>query len=135
MSEQQRLPTPDTQHPTPATLMTRVPNWVGDAVMALPALGELRRIFSEARIVLVANQRVAGLFEGEALADDLITVTEGRGLLETTRQFFHEARRLRRERFDMAVLLPQSFCAAVAAPPRGAQQNVGVATGTRPPPL
>ncbi|MFL6275625.1 MAG: lipopolysaccharide heptosyltransferase II [Blastocatellia bacterium] len=131
MSEQQRLPTPDTQHPTPATLMIRVPNWVGDAVMALPALGELRRIFSEARIVLVANQRVAGLFEGEALADDLITVTEGRGLLETTWQFFHEARRLRRERFDMAVLLPNSFSAAMAARAGGAKQIVGYATDTR----
>ena len=27
--------------------MVRVPNWLGDAVMALPALGELRRIFSQ----------------------------------------------------------------------------------------
>ncbi|HKQ05248.1 MAG TPA: lipopolysaccharide heptosyltransferase II [Blastocatellia bacterium] len=131
MNEQQRHPTPDTRHQTPAKLMIRVPNWVGDAVMALPALGELRRIFSEARIVLVANPRVAGLFEGEALADDLITVTEARGPFEVTRQFFHEARRLRRERFDMAVLLPNSFSAAVAARAAGAKQIVGYATDTR----
>jgi heptosyltransferase II len=111
--------------------MVRVPNWVGDAVMALPALFELRRIFSGARLVLAANSRVAGLFEGEGLADDLMTLTEGRGLFETPRQFFDEARRLRREHFDMAVLLPNSFSAALAARAGGARQIVGYATDGR----
>ena len=113
--------------------MVRVPNWVGDAVMALPALAELRRIFSGARLVLAANRRVAGLFEGEGLADDLIALAEGHGLLATPRQFISEARRLRRERFDMAVLLPNSFSAALTARAGGTKQIVGYATDGRRP--
>ena len=61
-------PAPGPRLPAPAKLMVRVPNWVGDAVMAVPALRELRRIFNEARIALVAKPWGAGLFEGEGLA-------------------------------------------------------------------
>jgi heptosyltransferase II len=112
-------------------VMVRVPNWVGDAVMAVPALRELRRIFNEARIALVAKPWVAGLFEGEGLADDLIAVTDARGLMQKPRQFFSEAQRLRRERFDIAVLLPNSFASALAARTGGAKQIVGYATDAR----
>ncbi len=114
-------------------VMVRVPNWVGDAVMALPALSELRRIFSGARLVFAANRRVAGLFEGEGLADDLIALAEGRGLFRAPRQFISEARRLRRARFDMAVLLPNSFSAALTARAGGTRAIVGYATDGRRP--
>jgi heptosyltransferase-2 len=53
-------------------VMIRVPNWVGDAVMAVPALRELRRILADSHITLVARPWVAGLFDGEALANDFI---------------------------------------------------------------
>ena len=111
--------------------MIRLPNWVGDAVMAAPALGELRRIFNTARIVLAARPWVAGLFEGEPFADELIAVSEGQGLLQKPWQFISEARRLRREHVDVAVLLPNSFASALAARAGGARQVVGYATDGR----
>jgi heptosyltransferase II len=112
-------------------VMVRVPNWVGDAVMAAPALRELRRIFNQARITLAAKASIAGLFEDEGLADDLMTLNEARGWAQKTRRFFGDARRLRRERFDLAVLLPNSFSAALAARAGGAKQIVGYATDAR----
>src|SRR5919205_470878 len=115
----------------PAQLMIRVPNWVGDAVMAVPALRELRRICKAARVVLVARPWVAGLFEGEGLADEVIAVTEARGLWHKSRQFISDARRLRRERLDMAVLLPNSFGSALAARAAGAKQVAGYPTDAR----
>src|ERR1700754_937437 len=118
-------------HPAPAKLMIRVPNWVGDAVMAVPALRVLRRIFNTSHITLVAKPGVAGLFDGEGLADDLIAVADARGLVQKTRQFFSAARRLRRERFDMAVLLPNSLGSALAASAGGVKQIVGYATDAR----
>ena len=111
--------------------MLRVPNWLGDAVMAVPALGELRRIFGAARITLVARPSVAGLFEGEGLADDLIVVSNGRGPVEKTRRFFDEARRLRQAQFDLAVLLTNSFASALTARAAGVKQVVGYATDAR----
>lgn len=109
----------------------RVPNWVGDAVMAIPALRELRRIFTEARITLVARPWVAGLFDGEGLADDLIPVEDSRGLTQSIKQFFVLASRLRSERFDHAVLLQNAFGAALVARAAGAKDVTGYPTDGR----
>jgi heptosyltransferase-2 len=111
--------------------MVRVPNWVGDAVMAVPALRELRRILSGARITLVARPWVAGLFEGEQLADDLIAAGDARGFIRKTNQFFRQARALRRERFDAAVLLQNAFSAALVARAAGVRAIAGYPTDGR----
>lgn len=112
-------------------VMIRVPNWVGDAVMAVPALRELRRIFADARITFVARPWVAGLFEGEGLADTLIPVHEAQGVVHTARNFIHAARQLRRERFDLAVLLQNAFGAALLARAAGARTIAGYPTDSR----
>jgi len=132
-NENHLFPAPGTRHPAPAKLLVRVPNWVGDAVMAVPALRELRRIFNEARIALVAKPGVAELFVGEGLADDLLTANDARGFFHKIRQFFSDAQRLRHGRFDMAVLLPNSFASALAARAGGVKQIVGYATDARRP--
>jgi heptosyltransferase-2 len=112
-------------------VMIRAPNWVGDAVMAAPALRELRRIFADSRITLVARPWVAGLFEGEGLADDLIAVSEGRGFLQTAKNFLSDAWRIRRERFDLAILLQNAFGAALMARAGGAAKIAGYPTDGR----
>jgi heptosyltransferase II len=111
--------------------MIRVPNWVGDGVMALPALRELRRIFGDARLALIARPWVAGLFEGEGLADDMIHVETGRGPAQTASNFIRDAKRLRRERFDLAVLLQNAFGAALLARAGGAKMVAGYPTDMR----
>jgi len=112
-------------------VMVRVPNWVGDAVMSEPALREIRRIFSGARITLAARPWVAGLFEGEGLADDLISVHDARGLAESVSRFFRESSEVRRERFDLAILLQNAFGAALVAKAGGARKVAGYPTDGR----
>jgi heptosyltransferase-2 len=111
--------------------MVRAPNWVGDAVMALPALRELRRIFANAQITLVARPWVAGLFEGEGLSDNLFSVQDGHGIFQTTSNFINEARRLGRERFDLAVLFQNAFGAALLARLARVKKIAGYATDRR----
>ena len=112
-------------------VMIRVPNWVGDAVMAEPALRQLRRIFKDARITFVARPSLAGLFEGEDLCDDFIPATEARGFLQSTNQFIKDARALRREKFDYGVLLTNSFATAFTARAAGIAKITGYATDWR----
>ncbi|HWO01668.1 MAG TPA: glycosyltransferase family 9 protein [Blastocatellia bacterium] len=119
------------QPATPSKVLVRVPNWVGDAVMALPALRELRRIFEGSLVTLAARPWVAGLFEGEALADTIIPFHDTSGLLNRARHFVSTAGQLRRERFDYAVLLPNSFGSAVAARAGGAKNIAGYPTDGR----
>lgn len=116
---------------SPVKVMVRVPNWVGDAVMAQPALEQLRRIFAGAHITHVARPWVAGLFEGEGLADSVIAVRDSRGVIQAARRFLSDARRLRRERFDFAALLQNAFGAALMARAAGAKTIAGYATDGR----
>jgi heptosyltransferase-2 len=113
--------------------MIRVPNWVGDAVMALPALRELRRIFADARITFAARPWVAGLFDDEGLADSVIPIHDSQGISHTVRDFIREARQLRHERFDLAVLLQNAFGAALLARTAGVQMIAGYPTDYRGP--
>jgi heptosyltransferase II len=96
-------------------------------------LRELRRIFANAELTLVARPWVAGLFEGEGLADSLISVHDARGIFQTTSNFISEARRLRREKFDLAVLFQNSFGAALLARVAGAKKIAGYGTDRRGP--
>ena len=111
----------------------RAPNWVGDAIMALPALRELRRIFAGSHISLAARTWVQGLFEGEQLADCFISVDDARGLFGRAARLISEATTLRREGFDLAVLLTNSFGTALAARAGGIRRIAGYATDARRP--
>src|SRR5262245_53373681 len=61
-------------------LVIRVPNWLGDAVMALPALAAVRAAFAGARIAIAAPASLAPLFaEGTPAApDEVVTIATER---------------------------------------------------------
>jgi heptosyltransferase-2 len=92
-------------------VMVRATNWLGDAVMSLPAIRAIRDIFPHAHITVVARPWVADLYARERAIDRAITEAGSRSLREK-REF---AARLRAERFDCAILLPNSFDAALTA--------------------
>ena len=94
-----------------AKVAVRATNWLGDAVMSLPAIREIRRIFPQARISMVARPWVADLYARETSIDNVIVCDKFTGL--SARRAF--AGRLREERFDCAILLPNSFDAALTA--------------------
>ena len=43
-------------------VLVLAPNWLGDAVMALPAIADVRRAFPSARLVVAARPAVTDLF-------------------------------------------------------------------------
>lgn len=84
-------------------LVVRAPNWLGDAVMALPAMGALRKALPSTYITIAAVPPVAPLFEEEtnAAQDALVTIADAAT----------EARTLTGP-FDAALLFPNSFRSA-----------------------
>lgn len=86
-------------------LVIRSPNWLGDAVMALPAVASVRAHFSGATLAVAAPEPLAPLFE---MADGVDEVVRLRGRAS-------DATRLADGRFDVAVLLPNSFQAVWTA--------------------
>ena len=126
-----RPPALDPKPPTPAKVLIRAPNWVGDAVMALPALRELRRIFAGSDITIAGRPWVLGLFDGERLANNFIPLTDTSGVFGRAGRFISETGLFRRERFDYAVLLTNSFGTALTARTGGAKRVAGYATDAR----
>src|SRR5262249_883690 len=107
-----------------ASLITvRTPNWLGDTVMALPALAALRAARPQARIVLVG--RWAHLLSGQEVADILLPYPT------PVRDRLIFARNLRGEPPDLALLLVNSMESAVAAWQWGARRRVGFDTDAR----
>jgi hypothetical protein len=60
----------------PARLAIRTPNWLGDAIMALPAMTAVRRAFPEAAITVAAPSSLAPLFDEDtpAAPDDVLAL-------------------------------------------------------------
>jgi len=82
----------------------RATNWLGDAVMSLPAIRAIRQVFPRAHIAIAARPWVADLYARETSIDRIIPYTG------PSRAF---AARLREERFDGAILLQNAFDAAL----------------------
>ena len=87
---------------TPERIVVRGPNWIGDAVLSLPAVRDLRRNFPSARIELLGRPWVLPLYAAVRELDGVIASSGLRADAETLRA-----------RFDAAVLLPNSFAAAL----------------------
>lgn len=106
-----------------------LPNWIGDAVMATPALRALRRHYPDAHITAVLKPYVAGVLEGGDWFDAILPAHGGswaQGALAT-------AWKLRRQRPDLAVLFPNSFRSALTARLAGVRRCVGYARYCRSP--
>lgn len=91
-------------------VMVRAPNWLGDAVMSLPALRQTRATFSKAHLAVVARPSVAELYARESSVDQVIPYAP-RGL----RGKWAFAAGLRAEHFDCAILLQNAFDAGLMA--------------------
>jgi heptosyltransferase-2 len=92
----------------PERILVRTPTWIGDAVMATPALRALRAAWPCAEIWLEGRPAVGALLRGLPSFDRFLP-DPGRGLRATLAR----ARGIRRARFDWAVLLPDSPRAAL----------------------
>jgi heptosyltransferase-2 len=106
------------------------PNWLGDAVMALPALADLRRHFAAAHLAIAGRSAVAPLFTMVKGVDEIVTLPGGGGF-RALRGWRDDAGALAAGRFDTAILLPNSFAAAWIAWRAAVAERWGFATDLR----
>lgn len=93
-------------------ILVRGTNWIGDAVMSVPALRELRRAFPDAAISLHTRSWADGLFRDSTLFDEIVTYDKHRWPMKDV---LDNSRFLRDDGFDLAILLPNSFESALTS--------------------
>ena len=116
--------------PTSDRIVVLAPNWLGDAVMALPAFADVRRHFSEAHVAVAARPGVAPIFTMVDGVDEVITFPGGGGWRALT-GWASDAQALSAGSFDTAILLPNSFATAWIASQAGIAERWGYATDWR----
>ena len=103
-------------------VVVRAPNWLGDAVMALPAIAAVRRAFEGRTLIVAATPGIAPLFaeRTDAAPDEVVALDRDR-----------EVEQLRAVRADGVILLPNSFGSAWIARRCGIPERWGYATSGR----
>src|SRR5215470_3067285 len=108
-------------------ILIRGPNWVGDAVLAIPAIKAVREHFSRAEITLLVRPWVAGLFTSAPFVDRVWTEEKP----SSPAEWIRITRDIRARKFDVALLLPNSFEAALMIFLGGVPCRIGYATDAR----
>jgi heptosyltransferase-2 len=103
-------------------ILVRGVNWIGDAVMTLPALKALRKAYPESKMSLLVKPAVAAIFEKDPSVDEIILYEErvqgpfGKLVL---------SQRLRKGHFSRAILLQNAFDAALITFLAGIPERMG----------
>ncbi|HJZ95686.1 MAG TPA: lipopolysaccharide heptosyltransferase II, partial [Candidatus Solibacter sp.] len=105
-------------------ILVRATNWVGDAVMSLPALNAIRSRFARAEIVVLARPWVADIYSAASAVDRVIPYHAARGAKDLSAKW-ELAKSLRAEQFDCAILLQNAFEAALLARLAGIPKRIG----------
>ena len=111
-------------------ILVRCPNWVGDLVMATPALKAIRTGFPQAHITWLVKSHVKGIIEPLPLHDEIIEYDDPHDHRRTV-GLLSCSLRLRREKYDLAVVLPNSFSSALMVFLAGIKRRVGYSREAR----
>jgi heptosyltransferase-2 len=90
-------------------IVVRAPNWVGDAVLALPAMNTIKKNFPESEIWVAAEEWVHDLFLMSDLFAGTISLPKHAGY----KNLQDSARSIRDGHFDLSILFTNSFASAL----------------------
>ncbi|MBI2812272.1 MAG: lipopolysaccharide heptosyltransferase II [Candidatus Melainabacteria bacterium] len=95
----------------PRNIIVRMPNWIGDLVMATPILSDLRKTYPKARITAMCRSPICELLKEDPEIDELFCFSKTSGFgRRTERRNIIE--KLRKGGYDLGILLTHSFSSA-----------------------
>ncbi|MFM8765106.1 MAG: lipopolysaccharide heptosyltransferase II [Spartobacteria bacterium] len=114
---------PTEPDPSPFRIVVRSPNWLGEAVMAIPAVRAFKLGRPDSRVSILCPQKLAGLWQRVGDVDEVIGIESGESLFATAAKL--------RGQFEAAVLLPNSLRSALEVWLAGIRRRVGFAGHSR----
>lgn len=91
-------------------VLVRAPNWIGDAVMSLPALDAIKALYPSAQVYVLAKTRTMPIFENNPSVAGIIEYGKEHGGFTGRLKLSGE---LKKHRFDLAILFQNAFDAAL----------------------
>src|SRR6185503_14306106 len=102
----------------PFRILVRSGNWLGDAIMSMPAVRAIKAGRPDAHITIAVPEKIAAVWKLVPEVDEVISLTSG--------SLWHAVRSIRRQpRFDVAMLLPNSLRSALEVWLAGVPRRVG----------
>lgn len=95
----------------PKKIIVRMPNWLGDLVMATPILEDLRNHYKDAEITVMCQSNVAPLLQEDPHIDEVFAYKRPSGWIHTL-QHWDVIEPLRIGHYDLGILLTNSFSSA-----------------------
>lgn len=95
----------------PRNLIVRMPNWIGDLVMATPVLADLKAEFPSARLTAMCRSPLSDLLLNDPSIDELFSFSKASGF-ERRKARRSVIDKLRAGGYDLGVLLTHSFSSA-----------------------
>ncbi|MBI1826341.1 MAG: glycosyltransferase family 9 protein [Planctomycetes bacterium] len=99
----------------PLRILVILPTWVGDFVMATPALRAIRNRFRESRITFLMEPNLRELVRGGDWMDGMLEWPDKRRRSIFSNEYRRFIKELRNRQFDCAILFPNSFRSAFTA--------------------
>lgn len=96
----------------PQNILIRMPNWIGDLVMATPVLTDLRKAFPKARITAMCRRPLCDLLERDEAIDELFCFTRPSNDFLRREEFRDIIAKIRAGNYDTGILLTHSFSSA-----------------------
>lgn len=95
----------------PRNIIVRMPNWIGDLVMATPILSDLRKSYPDAHITAMCRSPICELLKEDPEIDELFCFSKASGFSrrEEKRNIIEK---LRKGKYDLGILLTHSFSSA-----------------------
>lgn len=90
-------------------IVVRVPNWIGDSILAVPAIESISRNYSDAQVWVLTKEWVKDLFDSYSFIKGVIPLSETNKNLKNLNE---SAQRIKKLNFDLGVLLTNSFVSA-----------------------
>jgi len=111
-------------------IIVRMPNWLGDAVMATPILADIRAHWREAQLTAMCQGAIGEILIGNPHINEIFAFTKANEFTRHTETRDLIAR-LRQGKYDLGILLPNSFSSAWWFWRGNVKERLGFATDSR----
>ena len=114
----------------PKNIIVKMPNWLGDAVMATPVLADLHHFFPGATITAMCQANIAPLFSYDPNIEEVFSYKRPSGWIHRHKHF-DLIEELRKGKYDLGVLLTNSLSSAWWFWRGHVKNRIGYATNAR----